>query len=575
MRKFVAVALALPVVLLSYLARVGNRGSAHNQPASRPASDRSHQARRIAAPSSIPQRPPLLPLKGGRLQLGVVGLGIVFVVGILLVGLPPKPAEGLAPGTYAPLAPQANVLRDNANLSLDAPFQIQFTKPMNEGSVASALKLTPSAQTRMRWDATDQTLSLLPEAHWQANTSYVLDVSSNATDQEGLTLNQPIHNSFVTGDLTVGKIEAVDEVDGLVSPGSAFQLTFTRAVKLSEVLGRFTISPAVDVDITGDDPTDLASTVFTLTPKQELNSDADYTIAFTDGGTDSSGAAIKHIDPLKIHTMTGPEVIRFRPQDGSRSSDTGQPVSVRFSVPMDRNSTAAAFSVTVNGSPVAGTKGWAEGDTVLILSPRYAFKVGSTVIAKVTTAAKSKGGIHLTATVSAKFTIYKPTSRSIGGGGVASRTRPWYPSEVYYFNLMNCTRTGGWVTPGGSCSSVTKHTLPAQNPLRLSAAISDRVSRPYAKYMADRRILDHYAYHDPHWRLCNWGGMCGNAWGENIASPSSSGRPGMIAIELFYQNESWCRCEHYYNIMAPFLHQAGVGVWVTNRTVRVSIDFYG
>jgi hypothetical protein len=27
--------------------------------------------------------------------------------------------------------------------------------------------------------------------------------------------------------------------------------------------------------------------------------------------------------------------------------------------------------------------------------------------------------------------------------------------------------------------------------------------------------------------------------------------------------------------MAPFLNQAGVGVWVANGVVRVSIDFYG
>jgi hypothetical protein len=49
----------------------------------------------------------------------------------------------------------------------------------------------------------------------------------------------------------------------------------------------------------------------------------------------------------------------------------------------------------------------------------------------------------------------------------------------------------------------------------------------------------------------------------------------MIDIEIFYQNEYWCRCEHYYNIMAPFLNQAGVGVWVSHGVVRVSIDFYG
>ena len=219
------------------------------------------------------------------------------------------------------------------------------------------------------------------------------------------------------------------------------------------------------------------------------------------------------------------------------------------------------------------------------MTPRYSFKIGSTVVARVSTAARSVDGLHISAAASATFTVAQPRSTTIsgggggggvvGGGGVASASAPYYASEVYYFNLMNCTRTGGWVTRAGACSSVTHHTMPAQGRLSLSAAISNKVSRPFAKYMADRRILNHYAYHDPYWRLCNWGGYCSSSWAENIASPTSAGRGGMIDIEIFYQNEYWCRCEHYYNIMAPFLSQAGVGVWVSNGVVRVSIDFSG
>jgi hypothetical protein len=579
LRKIAAVALAMPVLVVTYLTGLV-RGKSDNQPSTvrqigvRERGDRVHQARRVSqrrvhAPRNF------LRGKGGALQASALGLATIFVVGVLLVGLPVKTAEGVSLETYAPLAPQANVLRDNSNLSLDSPFQIQFTKPMNEASVKSALALTPEVETKLRWDATDQTLSLMPASHWQANTSYVLDVSTSATDQEGLALSEPIHNSFQTGDLTAGQIVATDTLDDLTSPNSSFQLTFTRPVKLATVLGRFGINPSVDLTITGDDPTDMASTVFTLIPKNGLDSDSDYTISFTDGASDSSGAAVRHVESLRIHTMTGPEVIRFRPQDGTRTYDANQPVSVRFSVPMDKAATAAAFIVTVKGVAISGSKYWAENDTVLVLTPRYSFKIGSTVVAKVTTAARSKGGLHIQKAATATFTVARATSTGIGGGGTATRTSPWYPSEVYYFNLMNCTRIGKWVNNSGQCSTLTRHTLPAQSALRLSKAISDKVSRPYAKYMADRKILDHYAYHDPHWRLCHWGGMCGPSWGENIASPSTSGHGGMIAIELFYQNESWCRCEHYYNIMNPYFHQAGVGVWVTKGVVRVSIDFYG
>jgi uncharacterized protein YkwD len=94
--------------------------------------------------------------------------------------------------------------------------------------------------------------------------------------------------------------------------------------------------------------------------------------------------------------------------------------------------------------------------------------------------------------------------------------------------------------------------------------------------MAEHGLLDHYLLGTtPHSRLCNWGGYCGGSWGENIASPPSAGQSGMIRIETFYQNEFGCRCEHYYNIMNPYFHQAGIGVYVSKGVVRVSIDFYG
>jgi hypothetical protein len=339
------------------------------------------------------------------------------------------------------------------------------------------------------------------------------------------------------------------------------------------------IQPPAAVGIVGDDPTDVASQVFTITPNAQLASNTDYTIGLADGGTDSAGAALQPVPVLHIHTMLAPTVVRFRPVAGGVTYDTNQPVSVRFTMAMDEKSTAAAFSVTVNGRAVSGSKYWAGGDTVLVLTPRYAFKVGSKVVARVSTAARAAGagGMHLVAAASATFTVSKPRSTSIafgGGGGVHPVSALWYSSEVYYLRLMNCTRTGGWVTPSGACSSVTHHTLPAQGPVSLNANISNRVSRPYAKYMADNRVLNHFLRGTtPHSRLCA-AGYCGGSWGENIASPGSYGRGGMVAVEIFYQNEYWCRCEHYFNIMDPYFSEVGIGVWFS-RSVRVVIDFYG
>jgi hypothetical protein len=453
---------------------------------------------------------------------------------------------------------------------------------MNANSVENALTISPNINARFLWDATGQVLSIKPDPHWEPFAHYKLDISAAATDQEGLGIAAPITAYFDAGSPTSGTITATQMSDGLASPGTAFQVTFSRPVKLATVVTRVGISPHVDFYVAGDDPTDAASQTFVLTPKTSLDAKKLYLVSMNMGtgneaAVDSAGSPITDVPSLSVTTMTAPTVVRFRPQDGA-SYDTNQPVSVRFTMPMDTKSTAAAFSVTVNGRAVSGTLSWSENNTVLVLVPRYSFKVGNTIVAKVGPGARSAGGLHLAGSPSSTFKISTPQSTGIaygptGGSGAAAAK--WYSSEVYYLNLMNCTRSGRWVTGSGACSTETHHTLPAPgNLIRLNADISNRVSRPYAKYMADNRLLDHYLRGtSPHSRLCA-AGYCGPSWGENIASPSSSGQGGMISIEVFYQNEYWCRCEHYYNIMYPYFSVAGIGVYVSN-SVRVSIDFYG
>ena len=545
MRKIAAAAVAIPFIVFFYVSSVIRRTSLGRA------------------------------VNAGSAQLLMMGAAVAILVTGLLVSLPAKQVAGGAPPVFTALAPQAAAHRTSSDLALDVGYQVQFTKPMNEASVQNALTITPQVKVKYQWDATSQILTVAPDPHWEPHTTYTVDITSAASDQEGLSLAAEINTSFKSGSPTSGKIVATQVSDGLVSPDTTFQITFTRPVKLATVALRFSISPTVPVDVTGDDPTDAASQVFIVTPKSQLTPKSTYVVSFDVGtgkqaATDSSGAVLQQVAPITVTTMTAPGVIRFRPVDGTVTTDPNQPVSVRFSEKMDEKSTAAAFSVSVNGRAVSGSTYWAEDDTVLVLTPRYSFAIGSTVVAKVGTGARSAAGLRLAKVYTGTFKVARPTSSGIATGGAASASSPWHSSEVYYMNLMNCTRTGGWVTSGGTCSSVTHHTLPSQGRLTLSASISNLVSRPYAEYMAKTGLLDHYLRGtNPHSRLCAKG-FCGGSWGENIGN----GGPGMVALEIFYQNEYWCRCEHYYNIMNPYFHQAGVGVWV-DKTSRVAIDFYG
>ena len=563
-------------------------------------------------------------------QVMAIALAVALLVSGLLLGLPSTGGVSIvAPPTFTPLPPQAGAGRTQGDVPLDVGYQLKFTKPMNQASVRDAITITPNVGLKYRWDATSQTVALMPDPHWNPKTVYLVVVGTNATDQQGLGLATEMSASFQSGDLTSGTVTATQVVDTLVSPGTAFQISFTRPVKLFTVQAHLTIAlvapcppvngessvpingicppvggvpqvptcPAVNgvspspvkgicpgaipMDIVGDDPTDVASQVFTATPQSQLAAKSTFVVSFSSGSgkteaTDAAGSTLQPVPSLQVTTMAAPAVLRFLPRSGSTTYDTNSPISVLFTTAMDTKSTASAFSVTDDGVAVSGTKRWSQGNTVLTLIPRASFGVGSTIVATVTTAARAVGGLHIDAAAVASFKVSaRPAARISGGGGRISGS-PWHGSEVYYMALMNCTRTGGWVTSRGTCSSVTHHTLPAQGGLSLNSGISNAVSRPYAKFMADKRLLSHYLCFggcSPPARMCAKG-YCGGSWGENIASPSSTSTGGMVSIEIFYQNEYWCRCEHYANIMNGHFRSAGVGVWFSN-SVRVAIDFYG
>ena len=514
-------------------------------------------------------------------QLAIACLAVVLVVSGLLVGLPTKTIDAKAPTPYLPAAPTVS-LGTATKVSVDEPYVLAFTEPMNQGSVADSLTIKPAAPVRLDWDAAGETLSIAPATYWAPFTTYTVSVSGSAMDQSGMQLGSPVTAGFTTGALTSGQITATVVSGGMVAPTTAFQLTFSRPVKLATVQARLSISPVVTGTITGDDPTDVSSQVFTFTPDNILAGGTAYTVSFdSSNATDSAGVALLPVPPLKVQTLAAPQVVRFRPVNGGSTADPNQVISVRFTVPMNRSSAGAALSVTVNGKRVRGAISWTENNTVLVMDPNSKLPVGSTVYVHVATTARSATGQRLASAASSSFKVVRPIVKKITwSGGIASTTAPWHPMELYYLALMNCTRTGGWVTSSGSCSSVTHHVMPAQDPLVYNAGIANAVSRPYSKALADRGLLTHYLNGTtPHSRL-SAAGYTSGSWGENLSSPTSKYASGMIHTEIYFQNEYRCKsgqCEfaHYYNIMDPYFRSAGVGIWVTGGRVRLTIDFYG
>jgi murein DD-endopeptidase MepM/ murein hydrolase activator NlpD len=137
-----------------------------------------------------------------------------------------------------------------------------------------------------------------------------------------------------------------------------------------------------------------------------------------------------HVTPAS----EAPTVVRFRPRAGWTGVSRFAAVSVRFTRPMDHASTETAFRVVVGQRPIGGTVRWAEGDTVLVLTPASALPYGARVSLSVEIGARAEDGARLAKARSVTFTVQRraatiqrqtPAERPAPPSGPIRRSSAW------------------------------------------------------------------------------------------------------------------------------------------------------
>ncbi len=550
MRKLAAAALALPILALVY-------GPVF--------------ARRILA---------------GRMGIGI---GTLAISGIVVVGLAaPVQIQAHPPVTASPVGPAALAGSIEPHHGLREPVRLSFSSPMDPASVASALTVEPSTPVALAWDPAGRALTVAPKVGWKAGTYYSVTISAAAADATGQKLSAPARAIFTTRSAIGGRIVALDAAtSGRLPTATGFVVAYEGPVDETGVKAAFHIDPAVEGSFSTES-TPAGGTAVTFTPDQGLDPDTAYTVSIAGPVLDQDGLATTVPAALAVRTAKGPTVVRFRPIAGTNDASRTAPLSVRFTARMDHASTEAAFSARVGAKKLKGTLSWAERDTVLVFEPAAVLAYGTKVVMQVATTATDRHGTPLAAPKIATFTVEKkpaPARKSArvgGGGGGGGRTThighggsvgsgSWQAVEAYYLRLMNCTRGGGWVTSGGDCSSPGGSGIA---PLILSSGISAHVSRPYAKYLADTGICDHFADGTPGDRL-HRAGYPGD-YRENIGCRSAANPyASVLGTHLYFQSEKPCGgyC-HYANIMSTKMKYVGIGVWVAHGRVRLVIDFW-
>jgi hypothetical protein len=151
-------------------------------------------------------------------------------------------------------------------------------------------------------------------------------------------------------------------------------------------------------------------------------------------------------------------------------------------------------------------------------------------------------------------------------------------AEAHLLEMINCTRTGGWVLKDGTCDGYGSGRYSAYRPpVTLHRGISNDVTRPYARLMAERDVMSHYlGGTDLTERLRRQGYTGWTTIGENIGWAGKKPFPAVLWVHRYMQSEmSWNPPgPHWGNIKKKAFTTVGIGVWRHDGKTYIATDFY-
>ncbi|HSK53108.1 MAG TPA: Ig-like domain-containing protein [Clostridia bacterium] len=544
MRKLATAAMAVPTIAGIYLATLGRRRNATR-------------------------------LIVGILVFALAGAGIYVASGT-------RPTTATPPSVAVPLTNAAFRTAVSTGLELDAPISVEFSTPMDRASVAASIQVEPVAPVELDWDTSGRILTISPAGAWAPDTLHAVTVKAGALARTGRPLARPVRSAFLTRPATGADFAATVATGKRVRVDTGFTIAFSAPVEVASLAAAFETVPPVAGTLTPADGV-ARGRAFTFTPLSRLQPDTRYELRLS--GVRTADGEVLADARFAVRTAKAPAVLRFRPRAKSTDVPREAAISVRFSQPMDRASTKKAFSIEAGGKAVPGKIRFAENDTVIVFVPSSRLPYSAKVVARVADTAESADGTPIAGASAGSFTVEKKpappkpkaaprttrtTTRSSGGGGSTGGGGSWGSVERYYLKLMNCTRTGGWVTSSGSCSSPGGRNVAA---LRLDSGISSKVARPYAKLLATRGLCSHYANGGPDDRLRR-AGYTSYRWAENIGCRSGDPFKAVLGTHLYFQSEHSYNGGHWVNMMNSQYDRAGIGVYVSGGRVRLVVDFY-
>lgn len=512
----------------------------------------------------------------------VVAVTALAAAVVLAIPTAPLIKAGLIP------APQVESILP-ANVGVGVPSAegvvLHFPGPMDRAAVRTALRLVPRTDVSFLWNADSTTLALVPRVRWATDQRYVIQVPAGTALADRRALAADWRASFTTqtaprvvslavtgvsgtpsadiptvvqqvlassGDRDAGLSAATDDVAPDASAATAIGLTFSAAMDHSATEKAFWITPSVPGAF------QWQGTTLWFAPDQRLAPGVRYAISVA-GARDADGIRVGGDTSFSFATRPGALAMTVSPGIWA-SGVTGQTVTIGFSQPMDRDATAAAFSLsdTTSGQPVVGQVAWSADARSLTFSAGGALTEGHTFVADLGAGARDADGNPVS--ISWPFSTASPARTYTSVPATSVPATPGSSDMVQYaLNQLNSARASYGIGPLSLDSA-------------LSAVAYGHAADMLANGYFSHDSLDGTTYKQ---RLTNAGISYG--WsGENACY---LGYGGGVQATL-----DWCHAafwsepypgggNHKDNILNPNYRRVGIGIATSSIKVIVVWDF--
>ena len=427
-------------------------------------------------------------------------------------------------------ARQAAFRRDRRGQELDAPVELAFSEPMDPTSVAASLDVQPRPRVRLTWDPTGSRVTVNPR-HAGSPAPTTRSRSAGALGASGRPMAEPARAAFLTRAATTGRIAATALSGDVAAVEHRVHAQFDRPVAIGAVRRRWRSSPAVRGALDVGRRRRPAPRPTSSPRPRSSRRDAVLGRAGRRCST-RSGAPVAATPAFTVTTTSAPRrrplpADAQRPQRRARLGPLGPVHGSRWTA----GARSAAFSVTANGQPVAGT----------VRSPRTTRSSSSTRPRRCRTGPSSRCS-------SRPPPDRRPARRSRPASSAASAVQE-QPKVATPARAKTTSSTiprgssGGGSVGGGSWGAV-ETLLPAADelhpdrrlghldraaaaaraaaaspPLWLDSGISRRSRRPYAKRLAVDNQCSHFIGGNPGDRL-RAAGYTSYSWAENLGCRS-------------------------------------------------------